>query len=102
MAPADDYVATGGRVSVVAEIPALKFKFDVHALPSFGAYLPLGLAVRESRLNSFDDVAEFFGNDPKEKYDALFVDRFMAQATEVDGVAIGWPIFQRLEPGFAG
>ena len=92
MAPADDYVTTGGRVAVVAEIAALKFEFDVHALPSLGADLALGLAVWESRLNRFDDVAEFFGNQPKEKHDALFVDRFMAQATEVDGVAIGWAI----------
>jgi hypothetical protein len=92
VAPANNYVTTGERVSVVAEIPALKFKFDVHALPPLGTDLPLGFAVRECGLNGFDDVAEFFGDHAKEKDDALFVDRFMAQAAEVDGVAIGWPI----------
>ena len=102
VAPADDYVTVAGRVTVVAEIPALKFKFDVHALPSLGADLPLGLAVRESGLNGFDDVAEFLGNEPKEKHDALFVDRFMAQATEVEGIAIGWAIFERGVPNFIG
>jgi hypothetical protein len=66
-------------MAVVAEIPALKFKLDAHALPSFGSYLPQGLAVREPRLNRFDQVAEFFGEHPKEKYDALLVDGFMAQ-----------------------
>ena len=34
--PADDYVAAGQRMAVVAEIAALKFKFDVHALPALG------------------------------------------------------------------
>ena len=47
MAPADDYGATGMRVAVVAEIAALGFKFDEHALPSLRADLKLGLAVRE-------------------------------------------------------
>ena len=101
VAPTNNYVTTGERVSVVAEIAALEFKFDVHALPALGTYLPLGLAVWESGLNGFDNVAEFFGNQPKEKHDALFVDRFVAQATEVDGVAVGWAIFQRRVACFA-
>ena len=65
VAPADDHVATGKRVAVIAEIPALKFKFDVHALPSLRADLTLGLAVRKSGLHGFDDVAQFFGNQSK-------------------------------------
>ena len=32
--PADDYVAAGQRMAVVAEIATLKFKFDVYALPA--------------------------------------------------------------------
>src|SRR5260370_7039834 len=60
-------------MTVVAEIPALKFKFDVHALPSLGSYLPHGLAVGKPRLNPLDHVAEFFGEHPKEKHDALLV-----------------------------
>ena len=100
VAPADDYVTAGGRVAVAAEIPALKFKFDVHALPSLGADLALGLTVRESGLNRFDDVAEFFGDEAEEKHDALFVDRFVAQATEVEGIAVGWAVLQRRVPSF--
>lgn len=65
VAPADDNVATGERVTVVAEIPALKFKLDVHALPALRADLALGLAVRESGLDRLDDVAQFFGNQSK-------------------------------------
>jgi len=57
VAPADDNVTAGKRVTVIAEIPALKFKFDMHALPALGADLALGLTVGESRLNSFDPIA---------------------------------------------
>ncbi len=91
--PTDDYVATACRVAVVAEIPALKFKLDAHALPSFGSYLPHGLAVGKSSLNRLDHVAEFFGEHPKEKYDALLVDWFLAQPAEAGGIAIGSAIF---------
>src|SRR5260370_12363370 len=85
-------------MSVVAEISALKFKLDMHTLPSFGSYLPHGLAVGKPRLNRLDHVAEFFGEHPKEKYDALLVDRFMPQPAEVGGIAIGSAIFQRHVP----
>jgi hypothetical protein len=78
---------------VVAEIPALKFKLDAHALPSFGSYLPHGLAVGEPRLNRLDQVAEFSGEHPKEKDDALLVDRFMSQPAEVRGASVGSAIF---------
>ena len=78
---------------MVAEIPALKFKLDAHALPSFGSYLPHGLAVGEPRLNRLDQVAEFFGEHAEEKYDALLVDRFMAQPAEVGRIAIDRSIF---------
>src|SRR5713101_6211019 len=87
-------------MAVVAEIPALKFKFDVHPLPSYGSYLPHGLAVGEPRLNRLDHVAEFFGEHPKEKHDALLVDRFLSQPAEVSGIAISSAIFQRHVPCF--
>src|SRR5260221_9099754 len=89
VAPADDDVAAGQRMTVVAEIPALKFKFDVHALPAFRADLALGFTVGESHLHRLDEVAQFFGEHTKEKYDALLVDRFMAKAAEVDWVTVG-------------
>ncbi len=76
-------------MTVVAEIPALKFKFDVHALPPAESDLPHSLTVRESYLEGFDDVAQFFGQHPGQEQDTLFVDGFMAQPAEVDGVAIG-------------
>lgn len=90
---ADNDVATARRVAVVAEISALKFKLDMHTLPSFGSYLPHGLAVGKPRLNRLNQVAELFGEHPKEKYDALFVDRFMAQPEEVGRIAIDGAIF---------
>jgi hypothetical protein len=45
-------------MAVVAEIAALKFKFDVHALPALGRDLAFGLAIRETGLNGFDHVAQ--------------------------------------------
>ena len=63
--PANNDVTTGEGVSVVAEVAAFKFKFDLHALPSLRADLALGLAVRESGLNGFDDVAQLFCYESK-------------------------------------
>ena len=79
---------------MVAEIAALKFKLDVDALPALGADLTLGLAVGEAKLDGFNDVAEFLGNHAEKKQDALFIDRFMAQATKVNGIAVGGAILQ--------
>src|SRR5208283_4566931 len=87
--PTHNCIATTCKVAVVAEIPALKFKFDAHALPPAGSDLPHSLTVRESLLDGFDDVAKFIGQHPEQEQDALFVDGFMAQPAEVDGVAIG-------------
>ena len=102
VAPADDDVAAGGGVTVVAEIAALKFEFEVDALPAFRGDLALGFAVGEAGLDGFDGVAEFFGDHAKEKDDALFVDGLVAEATEVHGLAIGWPVVQGRVAKFAG
>src|SRR5713101_8661804 len=51
VAPTDDCIATACRMAVVAEIPALKFKFDVHPLPSLRSDLTHGFAVWKSLLN---------------------------------------------------
>lgn len=101
VAPADNYVATVKRVAVGAEVPALKFKLDVNALPLLRADLALGLAVGKSGLNGFDDVAQFFGDEAKEENDAEFVDRLVAEAAEVEGTAVRWTTFQgRVAHGF--
>ena len=89
MALTDNDITTARRVAVVAEIPALKFKLDMHTLPSSGSYLPHGLAVGKPCLNRLDHVAEFLGEHPKKKYDALLVDGFMPQPAEAGGIAIG-------------
>src|SRR5690349_17921775 len=102
VAPANDDVAAGERVAVVAEVPALKFKFEVDALPSLGSDLALGLAVGEAGLDGFDGVAEFFGNESKQEDDAELVDRLVAQATEVEGAAIGRAIVQGRVAKFGG
>ena len=102
VAPADDDVAAVDGMAVIAEIAGLEFKFDVDALPALRADLALGFAVGETGLDSFDDVAEFLGDEAEEKDDALFVDGFVAQATEVDGIAVGGAIFERWVANFGG
>ena len=82
-------------MAVVAEIAALKFKFDVYALPALGSDLAFRLAIGESGLNGFDHVAQMFGDHPKKEHDALFVDRFMAQGREVQGLSVGGAFLQR-------
>lgn len=78
---------------MLVEALALEFKFDVHALPSFGPYPPHGLAVGKSRLDRFDRVAKVLCKHPKKEHDALLVHWFMAKPAEVTGVAIDRPIF---------
>jgi hypothetical protein len=39
-------------------------------------------------LNGLDHVAHFFCEHAEEKYDALFVDRFMPHPAKVDGIAV--------------
>jgi hypothetical protein len=96
--PANNHVTLSRRMAVVAKIPALKFKFDMNALPSSRSDLPLCLAVRESCLNSFDRVAQLFREHAKKKYDALLVDRFVAHLVEVHGIAIRSPAFGQRRP----
>lgn len=102
VAPADDDIAAGERMAVVAEIAALKFKFEVDALPAARSDLTLGFAIGKAGLHGFDSVAEFPGDHSEEKDDALFVDGFVTKAAEIHGLAIGWATVQRREAKFAG
>jgi hypothetical protein len=102
VAPADDDVAAGEGVAVIAEIAALKFKFEVDALPTLRSDLALGFAVWEGRLHGFDGVAEFFGDHAEEQHNALFVDWLVTEAAEIHGQAIGWPTVQGRVANFAG
>jgi len=95
VAPADDDVAAGGGVAVVAEIAALEFKFDENALPTFGTDLAHGFAVGKPLLNNLDYVAQFFCQHSKEEDDALFVHRFVAQAKKICGIAIRGAALER-------
>ena len=65
VAPADDDVAAGEGVAVVAEIAALKFEFEMDALPAMRGDLALGFAVREAGLHGFDGVASSLATMPK-------------------------------------
>jgi len=87
--PADDDVAAGERVAVVAEIAAGELEFEMDALPALRSDLALGFAVGKAGLDGFDNVAEFFGDHAEEEDDALLVDGLVAQAAEVQGPAIG-------------
>ena len=80
---------------MVAEIPALKFKFDVHPLPSLRSDLTHGFAVWKSLLNRFDRVAQIFREHSEKEHDTLFVHRFVPQPKEVRGIAIRSPALQR-------
>ena len=86
---------------MVAEIAALKFEFEVDALPALRSDLALGFAVREAGLHGFDSVAEFFGDHAEEEHDALFVDGLVAEATKIHGLAVGWPVVQGRVANFA-
>jgi hypothetical protein len=85
-------------MAVVAKVPAFVLKFEKHALPSSRSDLPLGLAVRESCLNRFDRVAQLFREYAKKKYDALFINRFVAHLVEVEGIAIRGLVFRQRRP----
>lgn len=102
VAPTDDNVAAGGRVAVVAEVAAFKFKFDVDALPALRSDLALGFAVGKAGLHGFDDIAELFGDHAEEEHNALFVDGLVAEAAEVHGLAVAGPAMQRRVAKFAG
>jgi hypothetical protein len=102
VAPADDDVAAGEGVAVVAEIAALKFEFEVDALPTLRSDLALGFTVWEAGLHGFDGVAEFFGDQAEEQHDALFVDRLVTEAAKIHGLAVDWPVVQGRVAKFAG
>jgi hypothetical protein len=75
-------------MTVVSKVPALELELDPHALPLAGAYLALRFAIGEFGLNRLDRIAEFDSQHAEEKNDALLVDRFVAQASEVDRVPV--------------
>jgi len=102
MAPADDDVAAGERMAVIAEIAAFKFKFDVDALPALRSDLAFCFAIGEAGLDGFDDVAQLFCDHAEEKDDALFVDGFVAEATEVHGLAVAGAAVERRMAKFGG
>ena len=102
VAPADDDVAAGDGVAVIAEIAAFKFEFDVDALPALGSDLAFCFAIGKTGLDGFDNVAQLFGHHAEEKDDALFVDRFVTEATEVHGLAIAGAAVQRRMAKFGG
>jgi hypothetical protein len=102
VAPADDEVAAGGGVGVVAEVFALELEFDADALPAAGADLAFGVAVGEFLVDGFDDEAEVFGEHAEEEDDAEFVEGFVKKAGEGSGIAVGGLAGQLGVPGFAG
>ena len=66
------------------------------------ASLAHGFAIREARLDGFDHVAEFFGEHAEEEDDTLLVHRFVAEAAEVSGVAVGERREWRVTPRGSG
>ena len=99
MPPADDDITPIWRVSMIPEIAALKLEFDANALPTVRPDLPLRLTIRVTRLHRFNHVAKFLGHHPKQEHHALLVDRFVAEASEINRVAVGRPGPQSSECG---
>ena len=86
---------------MVAEIAALKFKFDGDALPPARSDQAHGFAIGEAGLHVFDQVAELFRQHTKQEDDALFVDGFMPQPLERTRVAVDGPVPQSDVPCLA-
>ena len=86
---------------MVAEMAALKFKFDGDALPPARSDQAHGFTIGESRLHVFDQVAELFRQHTKQEDDALFVDGFMPQPLERTRVAVDGPVPQSDVPCLA-
>jgi len=83
-------------MAVVAEVAALKSKFEVHALPAPWRDLAFRIAIGETGLDRFDHVAQMFREHSKKEHDTLFVDRFVPQRREVQGLSVRGAVFQRL------
>jgi hypothetical protein len=86
--PTDYDIATVRRVAVVPKVTAFEFEFDSDTLPFPCVNLPFRLAIRESGLNSLNEVSEFAGDHAKEEHDAVFVYWFVTKAPEVERVSV--------------
>ncbi len=67
---------------MVAEIAALKFKFDPHALPATCSNSPFCFAIGESVLHRFDQVTELFRQHSEQQHGSLLVHRFVPLPAE--------------------
>ena len=92
--PAYNKIAPIRRMAVVPEVSALELEFDSHPLPLARIDLPLRLAIRETCLNGLNVIPQFASDYSKQEYDALFVDRFVAEAAEVDWISVCWAIVE--------
>lgn len=89
VAPADDDVASIHIVFMQFEVSTLVFELDADAAKFAVGVFAFGFAIGEIDLDCFDDVTEFAGKAAEEEDDAGFIDGSIAQAIEVDGVAVG-------------
>jgi hypothetical protein len=79
---------------VLSKVAAFELEFNPNTLPLARVDLTLGLAVRIPRLHRLDVISEFASYHPEEEDNTLLVDRLMAKAAEVNGIAISGPISQ--------
>jgi hypothetical protein len=87
MAPTNDDITAAWRMTMHIEVAAFVLELNSHLLPLTSPNLPLRLAVRESRLNSLNEIAKLVGDHAEEENDTVLVDWFMSQPTEVYRVA---------------
>src|SRR5262249_35972822 len=86
--PANDNIATFGRVAVIAKVATLEFKLNSDALPLARADLSFSFAVREPRLHRLNKIPKLSRHNPKEKNDAVLVDWSVPQSAEIDGSTV--------------
>jgi len=86
-------------MAVISEVSALELELDPDTLPLASVYLALRFAIRETRLNRLNKVAELARYHAEEKDDPVFVNRLVTQTTEVDRITVGGTIAQGVVTG---
>ena len=69
-------------MTVVAEVPASKFKLNPDPLPPVLSDPPFGLAIWKASSYHLDHIAKFMGNHAEQEDNTLLVYRGMKQTTK--------------------
>jgi hypothetical protein len=97
--PTHNHVALVSPVFVLLEVPALKFKFNPHALPYPGRYLAHGNAIREARLQPMHHKPQLPRHHAKHKHHTQLIRWLVRQFPPGQRRTIDWTVPQN--PAFA-